>query len=102
MAPSNTVPTTPARARAGVAGAVVPTPEGCHPVPNWDNVEDQLGKGVNWPTAGRCPVMTPLVPTSTTAAATSHTVVRTRPGIWPCAETGGACPGIAERAVAPT
>ena len=34
IAPSSTVPTRPARARAGVAGAVVPTPEGCQPVKN--------------------------------------------------------------------
>jgi hypothetical protein len=47
MAPSSTVPTTPARARAGEAGAVVPTPEGCQPVTNWVSVADQPGKGTN-------------------------------------------------------
>ncbi len=55
MAPKRTVPTRPDRARAGEAGAVVPTPEGCHPAKNWSQVEDQLGKGTNWPTTGSRP-----------------------------------------------
>ena len=79
MAPSSTVPTRPARARAGVAGAVVPTPEGCHPVANWARVEDQLGKGTNWPTAGSLPLRTPLVPMTTTSAAASQVVSLTCP-----------------------
>ena len=71
MAPSSTVPTRPAEARAGEAGAVVPTPEGCQPAPNWERVADQLGKGTNCPTAGSRPVRTPLVPISTTRVATT-------------------------------
>ncbi len=59
MAPNRRVPTTPARARAGVAGAVVPTPDGCQPAKNWENVEDQLGKGTNWPTTGQPPAEDP-------------------------------------------
>ena len=31
MAPNTTVPATPIRPKAGVDGAVVPTPAGCHP-----------------------------------------------------------------------
>lgn len=32
MAPSSTVPRTPSTPKAGVDGAVVPTPADCHPV----------------------------------------------------------------------
>ncbi len=79
MAPSSRVPTSPAKASAGEAGAVVPTPEGCQPVANWASVEDQLGKGTNWPTTGSLPPRTPLVPMTTTRAAASQVVSLTRP-----------------------
>ena len=65
--------------RAGAAGAVVPTPEGCQPVKNWHRVDDQEGKGVNWPSAGRRPVTTPREPMTTTRAAATQTASRTRP-----------------------
>lgn len=77
MAPSSTVPTTPARARAGVAGAVVPTPEGCQPAKNCETVEVHDGKGVNWPTAGSWPVRTPREPMTSKSATVSQTARRT-------------------------
>ncbi len=79
MAPSSTVPTTPEMASAGVAGAVVPTPDGCQPVKNWANVDDHDGNGVNCPRAGRRPVSTPREPITTRRPATSHTARRTAP-----------------------
>jgi hypothetical protein len=77
IAPISRVPTSPVRARPGAAGAVVPTPDGCHPAANCESVWDQLGKGTNCPTAGSLPVRMPLVPMSTTTPATTHTVKRT-------------------------
>ena len=79
MAPSSSVPTRPVTRSPGATGAVVPTPEGCHPVANCERVAVQLGKGTNCPTAGSLPVNTPRVPSSTTTPAISHTVTRTRP-----------------------
>ena len=38
--PNSTVPTAPSTAKAGVAGAVVPTPAGCQPATKWCQVAD--------------------------------------------------------------
>ena len=57
-----------------MAGAVVPTPDGCQPAANWERVAVQLGKGTNWPTTGSLPPRTPRLPMRTTTAATSQVV----------------------------
>ena len=101
MAPSSTVPITPARARAGEAGAVVPTPAGCHPAVNWESVAHQPGKGTNWPTTGSPPPSTPLEPTTTTSVATSQVVSLvlplSRPRLDPAASASAAHSSAAAR-----
>ena len=79
MAPSSNVPTNPEMPSAGVTGAVVPTPDGCHPPKNCEMVDDQDGNGVNWPTAGRWLVITPRDPMTTSTAAVSQMARRVLP-----------------------
>ena len=84
MAPSSTVPTRPARARAGEAGRRRPHAGG---VPSGEELgerrADQLGNGTNWPTTGSRPPRIPRVPMTTISAATSQAVSLVRPDSWP-------------------
>ena len=57
-----------------MAGAVVPTPDGCQPAKNWENVEDQLGKGDELAHHRQPPAEDPRLPMRTTTAATSQVV----------------------------
>jgi hypothetical protein len=100
MAPTSTVPTPPTRASAGVAGAVVPTPEGCHPPRNWDHTAVQPGNGVNCPMAGRRPPMMPRHPMRRMAAAATQTTVLTRLLTRPLDDSTTSSPRVAAVAVA--
>ena len=93
IAPMNTVPRIPTSARAGAAGAVDPTPEGCQPEKNWPKVDVHPGNGTNWPTTGNLPPITSLVPMTTISAATSQATSLVDPSSRPrpeVAATGSA------------
>ena len=91
IAPSRMVPSTPRMAKAGDAGAAVPTPDGCQPVAKRWKTDDQPGSVANWPTAGIPVVNSPLEPIRTTMKATTQAVRMPCPDILPrsVGPTGG-------------
>ena len=77
--PRRTVPATPTIPKAGLAGAVVPTPAACHPEKKWCQLADHPRSGASCPTIGREPKKSSRVPKATTIAATSPASARWRP-----------------------